>query len=171
MCEFFPTEKCWQRARWQGWNEHSVCYVPGVHCAARTADPGLNIYSPSCVHLCMFVCVCVTGKASVDLRALQGCEARSSKRQKIPAAFGLVSASRKPGTVLHVHVLSPKLSPWRIILFISFYFSVRIWNTTPLIQWQLFWHCRNICFLILWWLTYEGLQRIYWLMWVIGSDW
>lgn len=131
MCEFFPTEKCWQRARWQGWNEHSVCYVPGVYCAARTADPGLNIYSLSCVHRCMFVCVCVAGKASVDLRALQGCEARSSKRQKIPAAFGLVSASRKPGIVLHVHVHSPKVSPCRIILFISFHFSVQVWNITP----------------------------------------
>lgn len=128
MCEFFPTEKCWQRARWRGWNEHSVCYVPSVHCAARTADPGLNIYSPSCVHLCMFVCVCGTGKASVDLRALQGCEARSSKRQKIPAAFGLVSASRKPGTVLHVH--SPKVTACRIILF---QFSVQVWNITPFI--------------------------------------
>lgn len=63
----------------------------------------------------MSVCVCVTGKASVDLRALQGCEARSSKRQKIPAAFGLVSASRKPGTALLVHVHSPKVSPFGII--------------------------------------------------------
>lgn len=79
----------------------------------------------------MFVCVCVTGKASVDLRALQGCEARSSKRQKIPAAFGLVSASRKPGTVLHVH--SPKVTPSRIISFISLYLSVQVWNATPLI--------------------------------------
>lgn len=98
-----------------------MCYVPGVHCAARTADPGLNIYSLSCVHLRMFVCVCVTGRASVDLRALQGCEARSSKRQKIPAAFGLVSASRKPDTELHVHVHSPEVIPCRN-LFIHFIF-------------------------------------------------
>lgn len=39
----------------------------------------------------------------MDLRALQGCEARRSERQKIPpAVFGLVSARRKPGTMLHV---------------------------------------------------------------------
>lgn len=60
-------------------------YVPGVHCVARTVDPGLNIYSLSvfiCVCLCVCVCVRVNLKASVDVRALQGCEARSSKRQK-----------------------------------------------------------------------------------------
>lgn len=57
MCKFFvSTEKCWQRARWQGWNEHSLCYVPGVRWAAHTVDPGLNIYSLSCVHLCMCLC-------------------------------------------------------------------------------------------------------------------
>ncbi len=131
MCEFLPTENCWRGAWWQGWNEHSVCYVPGVQCAAHTTDPGLNIYSPSCVHLCMFVCVCVTGKASVDLRALQGCEARSSKRQKIPAAFGLVSASRKPGTVLHVHVHPPKVRPCRIIYHILFVFFLSAAGTQP----------------------------------------
>lgn len=54
-----PTVKCWRRARWQGWNEHSACYVPCVHCAAHTANPGPNIYSSSCVHLCMSEYVCV----------------------------------------------------------------------------------------------------------------
>ena len=57
-----PTEKCWQRARWQGWNEHSVCYVPGVHRAAHSADPGPWIFivyhAFICVCLCACVCVC-----------------------------------------------------------------------------------------------------------------
>lgn len=35
-------------------NEHGVS--PPVNTAARTPNPGLYIYSPSCVHLCMFVC-------------------------------------------------------------------------------------------------------------------
>lgn len=64
------------------------------------------------------MCVCHWESQCVDLRALQGCEARRSKRQKIPAAFGLVSASRKPDTVLHVR--SPKVRPRRII-YLSFY--------------------------------------------------
>lgn len=126
MCKFFPTEECWQRAWWQGWNEHSVCHFPGVHSAAHPADPGLNIYSPSVVCPCMFVCICGTGKASEDLRALQGCEARSSKRQKIPAAFGLVSASKKPGYMCMCTLLKSVPAG-------SFYFSVQVWNRTPLI--------------------------------------
>lgn len=62
---------------------------------------------------CLNMCVCDWESQCVDLRALQGCEARSSKRQKIPAAFGLVSASRKSGTMLHGR--SPKVSPSRIV--------------------------------------------------------
>lgn len=52
----------------------------------------------------------------MDLRALQGCEARSSKRQKIPAAFGLMSANRKPGTELHVNVRAPEVTPFHVII-------------------------------------------------------
>lgn len=64
----------------------------------------------------------------MDLRALQGCEARRSKRQKkkkiqkkSPSAFGLVSASRKPSATLHV--CYPEVSPlqenFRHFLFLS----------------------------------------------------
>lgn len=91
----------------------------------HTPNPGQYIYSPSCVHLCMFVlCVCEGGESKcVDLRALQGCEARRSERQKIPpAVFGLVSARRKPGTMLHVQY--PEVGPPREN-FIRFLFLCR----------------------------------------------
>lgn len=38
-------------------------YVPGVHCVARTVDPGLNIYSLS-VFICVCLCVCVCVRES-----------------------------------------------------------------------------------------------------------
>lgn len=97
-CEFFffHTTYCWQRACWQSWHIHSVRYVPNVGFGAHVPILCRNIYSLSCSS----VYVCVWVRNSVDLRALQGCEARSSKRQKIPAAFGLMSANRKPGIMV-----------------------------------------------------------------------
>lgn len=64
------------------------------------------------LHVFICVCLCVWDEESecVDLRALQGCEARRSKRPKNPpVAFGLVSASSKPSTMLHVRY--PQVSP------------------------------------------------------------
>lgn len=114
---FFLTESA-DRAQWQGWNEHSVYYVPGVHCVARTVDPGLNIYSLS-VFICVCLCVCVCARES---ESQCGCKSpagvwgkKQQEAEKIPAAFGLVSANRKPGTVLHVPVHSLKASPCGII--------------------------------------------------------
>lgn len=78
------------------------------------------------VYLCSFVYayVCVCARKS---ESQCGCKSpagvwgkKQQEAEKIPAAFGLVSANRKPGTVLHVPVHSLKASPCGIIkLFFS----------------------------------------------------
>lgn len=121
VCFFSPpTENCWQRARRRGWNEHGcVPPVNAVLCTRADArHPGPYIYSPSCVHLCMFVCE--ARRASVWIwEPCRGVRQDAARGRKSPAAFGLVSASRKPSTMLHARY--PKDSPCGRILYI-FYF-------------------------------------------------
>lgn len=109
---------CWVIAQkcWQGGSMAGLKLAPRVSCPRRTWRC-LNIFSSLVfIYVCSLffkcVCVCHWERQRVDLRALQGCEARRSKRQKIPAAFGLASASRKSDVAPHVH--SPKVRPRRI---------------------------------------------------------
>lgn len=68
----------------------------------------------------VYVCVCETRQASVWIREpCRGVRQDAARGRKAPAAVGLVSASRKPSTMLHVRY--PKVRPCGRILY-AFYF-------------------------------------------------